>query len=90
MQDKGKSIKRFGPRYGRKPRKEVSEVEKTKKKSYRCPKCTKKTLEWKSFGVWECKSCGFQLAGGAWKPLTEIGEAAIRVVRRKKQGSEIS
>lgn len=90
MPKKKKSgVKRYGPRYGRKPRKEVQEIEEKKKKSYRCPMCTKKSLKWKSFGVWECDSCGLQLAGGAWTPLTETGEAALRAVRRAKMGKEI-
>lgn len=79
------STKRFGVRYGTKPRKEVQEIEEKKKKSYRCPQCTKQTLEWKSFGVWECRSCDLQLAGGAWTPISEIGEAALRVIRRKQK-----
>lgn len=85
---KGGPVKRFGSRYGSKPRKEVDEIEKKKKQSYRCPRCTKKTLEWESFGVWKCRSCGLKLAGGAWTPITEIAEASIRTVRRSRRDEE--
>lgn len=84
VKDKKRVVKKYGPRYGRKPRKEAEEIEKKKRKSYRCPKCTKKALKWKGFGVWECDSCNLQLSGGAWTPLTEVGKASIRVIRRSR------
>lgn len=85
VKNENRVVKKYGSRYGRKPRKEAEEIEKKRKKSYRCPKCTKKTLRWKNFGVWECDSCNLQLSGGAWTPLTEVGEDSIRVLRRRKE-----
>jgi len=65
------SAGRFGPRYGRRIRLSVKEVEAKQKKAHRCPMCKKLSLQRISAGIWECKKCGAKFAGGAYTPRTE-------------------
>jgi len=81
---KVKSTGRFGPRYGAGVRKKVLAVEIRKKKKYVCPRCNKRALRWRAIGIWECSSCGLQLAGGAWDPISSVGQKAIMTIQRMK------
>jgi len=81
---KVKSTGRFGARYGAGIRKRVLAVELRKKRKYVCPKCNKKTLRWRAVGIWECTSCGLQLAGGAWEPLSDLGRRLLMTIERVK------
>jgi len=79
---KVKSTGRFGARYGAGVRKRVLAVEERKKKKYVCPKCNKKALRWRAVGIWECESCGLQMAGGAWDPISNVGQKLIMTIQR--------
>jgi len=81
---KVKSTGRFGARYGAGIRKRVLAVELRKKKKYLCPYCNKRALRWRAVGLWECKSCGIQLAGGAWDPISDTGRKMLLLIRRLK------
>jgi len=81
---KVKSTGRFGARYGAGIRKRVLAVELRKKRKYVCPMCNKKALRWRAVGIWECESCGIKLAGGAWDPISSVGQRAIMTIRRIK------
>ncbi len=69
------------PRYGRKVRNAYREMQKKSKALYECPKCGKKKLKRISFAVWQCKSCGATIAGGAYQPNTEAGLNALRIIK---------
>lgn len=45
-----------------------------------CPKCLFRTLKRVSVGVWRCRNCGYVFAGGAYTPITRLGEAARRAI----------
>jgi len=79
---KVKSTGRFGARYGAGVRKRVLAVELRKKKKYICPACNKRALKWKAVGIWVCESCGLQLAGGAWDPISDTGMRLLMTIRR--------
>jgi len=81
---KVKSTGRFGARYGAGIRQRVLKVELRKKAKYICPNCRKKTLKWVAVGIWECKSCGFVWAGGAWDPLTDSGKKILDLIQQMK------
>ena len=76
-----KHIKRLASDLGIK---KVLAVELRKKRKYICPRCNKKALKWRAVGLWECESCGIQLAGGAWDPISDIGLRILMTIRRLK------
>ena len=61
-------VGRYGPRIGRKLREEIRKME-DKQKVTKCPDCGKKITR-ETRGIWECRSCGVKLAGGAYTPDT--------------------
>ena len=68
---KVKSAGRFGPRYGLKARRQISNVESQQKKNHTCPECNYDAVKRKSTGIWECRHCGLVFAGGAYLPVTD-------------------
>jgi len=68
---KVKSAGRFGPRYGLKVRRQISNVESQQKKNHVCPECNYESVKRKGTGIWECKHCGLVFAGGTYQPFTD-------------------
>jgi len=60
---------KYGVRYGRRIRKRLLDVEKSKRERKPCPNCTKPALKRIAAGVWQCKKCGAKFAGKAYKPF---------------------
>ena len=67
------SAGRFGPRYGKKQRKIVAEIEKLQKQRHICPKCGMRYVKRLGTGIWFCRKCGAKFAGGAYIPFAEKG-----------------
>ncbi|OYT42112.1 MAG: 50S ribosomal protein L37ae [Candidatus Aenigmarchaeota archaeon ex4484_224] len=65
------SAGRFGPRYGKKQRKIVAEIEKLQRKRHVCPRCGLPYVKRLSTGIWYCTKCGAKFAGGAYVPFSE-------------------
>lgn len=63
MSDKNYSGK-YGPRYGRKVRAQVSEVEAKQRVTQECPKCGTPAKR-VGAGIYECPKCG-KFTGGAY------------------------
>ena len=82
---------RFGPRYGRKIRVRVRDVEIKQKKSYKCPVCGFQKLRRVGTSIWVCKKCGAKMAGGAYTPETGAGRIVTKAIRRviEKRSREI-
>jgi len=78
---KVKSSGRLGARYGRSIRQNIRDVEVKQKAKHPCPFCGKKRVVRRGTGKWECKSCGREIAGGAYTLETELGRVAKRIVR---------
>jgi len=74
MKKKVGTAGRFGPRYGRRVKKVISEMEKISKSTYECPSCKKMGLKRESFGIWKCRKCGKKITGGAFRPPSKAGE----------------
>ena len=72
------STGRFGPRYGSQLKKRFLKVEQNMHATHRCPNCASQTVKRKSVGIWICKKCGLNFAGGAWVPVTPTGRSASR------------
>jgi large subunit ribosomal protein L37Ae len=61
------------------------------KGKHECPSCGQRVVHRKSFGIWLCKKCGYEFAGGAYMPITKTGIVARRVSQSSiKKASETS
>lgn len=79
---KSRSAARFGPRYGRKSRKLVADIEEKAKALYDCPQCGRAKVKRESSAIWSCRKCGYTFAGGTYTPETSLGRSVARSVRR--------
>ena len=76
---KTKSTARFGARYGKGIKEGVKKHEGQKK--FECPQCGKKSVKRTGYATWECSKCGAKFAGGTYKPQTEPGRIAARMIK---------
>lgn len=83
-----RSASRFGARYSSPLKKVFADVEDIEKRPQECPKCFRKSLVHKNYGIWYCKKCKARIAGGAYQPQTIIGSLAERIVRKGEKISE--
>lgn len=58
--------KRFGARYGRKPKKKFNAIESLQRSKQKCPYCCKLGVKRVSVGIWECNKCKNKFAGKAY------------------------
>jgi len=79
---KSRSAARFGPRYGRKSRKLVADMEEKTKALYDCPQCGRTKVRRISSAIWSCAKCGYTYAGGTFVPETSLGRSVIRSLKR--------
>lgn len=73
---------RYGARAGRKLRQVVSDIEAVQRANHVCPHCQKESVKRLSFGVWECRSCGRKMSGGAYKPVTPQMKQVEQAIER--------
>ncbi len=66
------SIKRFGARYGRRPKHKFAQIEAMQKDSYICPSCNQKKVKRISAGIWQCRKCNTKFAGRAYDVSKKI------------------
>lgn len=76
------SIGRFGPRYGRRTKKMVEEIERKQKKKQICPYCERPALKRIASGIWICKKCKVKFAGAAYFPSSPVGQAAAKMFQK--------
>ena len=83
---------RYGTRYGSRLRKRVKVIEEKMKIGAKCPKCeTPKSVKRRSTGIWVCKRCGIEFAGGAYEMKTQPGIESKRIAARvQRELEEIS
>jgi large subunit ribosomal protein L37Ae len=65
---------RFGPRYGKKVRLIVAEIEKIQKQRHVCPYCNMRYVRRVAKGIWQCKKCGAKFTGLAYYPKEVVKE----------------
>ncbi len=80
----------FGARYGRFPRRQYVEIVSGLRSKHECPRCKFRAVKRWSVGVWLCRKCGFRFAGGAYTPVTKLGEVAARATRGQMSPSTLS
>ena len=74
------SVKRFGPRYGRRVKHKLAKIESNLRGKQECPYCGGKKIKRLSTGIWNCGKCKSKFTGKAYsvKKIT-IGEGAEEV-----------
>ena len=60
------SAKRFGARYGRKPKYEFAKIEKEQRKRHKCPYCNAVAVKRLAMGIWHCRKCNAKFTGKAY------------------------
>lgn len=85
---KTRSAGRFGPRYGRKIRKRIADVESVMNQAHKCSACGQKAVSRKGTGIWACSKCHAMFAGGAYIPETSVGRTVARSIRRASEEKE--
>lgn len=58
--------KRFGPRYGRKPKAKFAQIESMHRGKHKCPYCNKDGVIRLAMGIWHCRKCHVKFAGKAY------------------------
>jgi large subunit ribosomal protein L37Ae len=71
----------FGARYGTVARKRYATVINEMRAPHECPQCHIPAVKRLSVGIWLCDRCGFKFAGGAYTPITKLGQIAERASR---------
>jgi len=64
--DKLGSAKRFGARYGTRPKYKFAKIEKEQRKKHKCPYCSRVQVKRISVGIWHCRKCNAKFTGKAY------------------------
>jgi large subunit ribosomal protein L37Ae len=76
---------KYGTRYGQKLRKQVKAIEILQRTKYTCPFCGKNSIKRTAVGIWKCKGCRRNIAGGAWEFSTIAAQTARSTINRLKK-----
>ena len=60
------NIKRFGARYGRRPKLKYGTIEIEQRKKHKCPYCNNIQVKRIAAGIWECRKCNSKFTGKAY------------------------
>ncbi len=66
------SVKRFGTRYGRKPKLKFSKIESEQRKLHKCPYCNKIAVKRVTAGIWQCRKCDSKFTAKAYSVTKKI------------------
>ncbi|EMC98906.1 hypothetical protein BAUCODRAFT_64861 [Baudoinia panamericana UAMH 10762] len=80
---------KYGTRYGASLRKQVKKIEIQQHSKYTCTFCGKVTVKRHSTGIWNCRSCGKTIAGGAYTVSTPAAAATRSTIRRLREIAEV-
>ena len=78
-------VGKYGTRYGASLRKVIKKIEIAQHSTYTCPFCSKEAVKRTAAGIWECKACKKQIAGGAYTLSTISGATVRATVRRLRE-----
>ena len=81
---------KYGTRYGAKLRKQVKAIEILQRTKYTCPFCGKDSVKRTAVGIWRCKACRRNIAGGAWEFSTSAAQTARTTIHRLKKDTQES
>ncbi|EME45253.1 hypothetical protein DOTSEDRAFT_71080 [Dothistroma septosporum NZE10] len=80
---------KYGTRYGASLRKQVKKIEISQHARYTCTFCGKVSVKRNAVGIWDCKSCGKTVAGGAYTVSTPAAAATRSTIRRLREIAEV-
>lgn len=60
------TTKRFGARYGRKPKVKFAQIEQVQRAKHKCPYCSKTAVKRLALGIWQCRKCNNKFAARAY------------------------
>ncbi len=81
---------KYGTRYGAKLRKQVKAIDILQRTKYVCTFCGKNSIRRSAVGIWRCRACRRNIAGGAWEFSTIAAQTAKTTINRlKKHESEV-
>jgi|TARA_Y100000310_G_scaffold292645_1_gene321579 large subunit ribosomal protein L37Ae len=67
------SAKRFGARYGSKPKHKFAKIETEQRKKHRCPYCNHLKVKRIAAGIWHCRKCNSKFTGKAYSVAKLVG-----------------
>ena len=70
---------RLRTRGGASVRKRWTRIMTTMKSPHKCPSCASRSVKRVSAGIWSCTKCGYRFAGGAYQPMTKLGQTSMRI-----------
>ena len=79
------SAKRFGARYGRKPKLKFSKIETEQRKLHKCPYCNKVAVKRIAMGIWNCRKCKAKFTGKAYSVSKKIIVKEAKVFEEEPQ-----
>jgi large subunit ribosomal protein L37Ae len=79
------SVKRFGVRYGRTVKHNLSKIESELRKKQKCPYCSNFAAKRIASGIWNCRKCGAKFTGKAYSVSKKI---TVKEKYREEVGSE--
>jgi len=79
---------KFGPRYGTKSRKLVSDIERKLRQHYKCPSCGAMKVQRVNTAIWQCGRCGVKIAGAAYLPSMPIAKPLEKKIVERESKEE--
>lgn len=83
MTKKVKRLGRFGSRYGVGIRKRTLKIEAQQFAKHSCPQCSAPKVKRLAAGIFKCRKCSYEFAGGAYLPETMSGSLVKKIVVQK-------
>jgi len=83
--DKLGSAKRFGARYGTRPKYKFAKIEKEQRKKHKCPYCNRVQVKRISVGIWHCRKCDAKFTGKAYTISKAISFEAKEVPKNEEK-----
>lgn len=79
---------KYGTRYGSTLRRQVKKIEISQHARYTCAFCGKDSVKRRAVGIWDCRACKKQVAGGAWALSTTAATTVRSTIRRLRELSD--
>ena len=76
---------KYGTRYGASLRKQIKKQEVSQHSKFLCDFCGKFSVKRQAVGIWNCKDCGKQKAGGAYTLNTPSAITCRSTTRRLRE-----